>query len=974
MEYSVENLEKAVTLFYKTEAGQQAEAHQWLTEAQNSPQAWSFVWELLDPRRSSEIQFFAATTLHTKLLKCWNEIPVDHYEFLKKRILESIVNYAMGPKLVLNRLCITLSAYIIHTVPVHWPNAFEELVSSFQPRHLPSVEPERVIWILLEILSVIPEEFQSTTLAVSQKNRVRTVLHEVTKDILKVVEMCLLPVTGGGYSMANLTTYLNSTRCASAWIQLGGIAIDECSRIMNLLVDLACYVYWNRLEADCMSSEELELTEVAIEALSSIMLQPQTPKYTKYVLTHTSNILEKFGKILEQESQTGDPNKDIVANVYGLIITIADTDSKLFINFLKSNDSHEQKVSRDVLSCILSCSNLAGMYPIDESSSSLPFGFWYTLQDDILSLDTAECAELLLIVKPYYRQLVCVLLRKSMHPYTWEESPNSTWSLDDKEMFRCYRQDVADTFMYCYNILNLEMLDILQTKLTEALAECNRNPIQHWNAVESCLHAFSAVSECIEWENLYLPKLMLTIKNIPYRDLHIKVLATALDTIGAYSEWLSDHPETLDNVIPLIISGLSNSEVAPNTTLALKDVSRNCQKYLQPYADHLLMACENALKSGQLRLAERTRIMHSLGVILSILPINKIMDYLNIIVGTSVSEIEALVNSQTSAGITASLITRLKMLSALFSTLHVKPSTTSSESSTSKQPILVVAQNTLPLYVQIAKTYYTNTEMIEVLCELLKHVITTLMDDCKVIIPNVLQLLITTYLEVPQASILLLSKTILVMFGKDEEFTYMLKQFLYELMNRSLQMCAELNNKNQLSDKCDVLESFFSMLTHVSKRNSKLLYNSGVDCESLFQCGIICLALPEIQTLKACTAFLVNFISLSRENDQAHVVQKCGENLVHRILLNLGGSTPRSTADILSDILLVLNKKYCDSLYTWLNMQLRQEGFPSHLVNVQQKENFIKLVLREKVNKRKLAESVTEFTLICRGIIKPDVS
>lgn len=31
-------------------------------------------------------------------------------------------------------------------------------MSSFQPQHLPNVEPERVIWILLEILADIPEE------------------------------------------------------------------------------------------------------------------------------------------------------------------------------------------------------------------------------------------------------------------------------------------------------------------------------------------------------------------------------------------------------------------------------------------------------------------------------------------------------------------------------------------------------------------------------------------------------------------------------------------------------------------------------------------------------------------------------------------------------------------------------------------------------------------------------------------------
>lgn len=54
------------------------------------------------------MQFFAATTLHTKLMKHWNEVPEDHYEPLKKRILEAIISYAMGPKIILNRLCITV--------------------------------------------------------------------------------------------------------------------------------------------------------------------------------------------------------------------------------------------------------------------------------------------------------------------------------------------------------------------------------------------------------------------------------------------------------------------------------------------------------------------------------------------------------------------------------------------------------------------------------------------------------------------------------------------------------------------------------------------------------------------------------------------------------------------------------------------------------------------------------------------------
>lgn len=55
MEYSVENLEQAVAIFYRAETNQQAEAHQWLTKAQNSPQAWSFVWDLLSPQRVRQL-------------------------------------------------------------------------------------------------------------------------------------------------------------------------------------------------------------------------------------------------------------------------------------------------------------------------------------------------------------------------------------------------------------------------------------------------------------------------------------------------------------------------------------------------------------------------------------------------------------------------------------------------------------------------------------------------------------------------------------------------------------------------------------------------------------------------------------------------------------------------------------------------------------------------------------------------------
>lgn len=43
----MKSLEEAVTVFYRSAAQQQSNAHDWLTKAQMSPQAWSFVWDLM---------------------------------------------------------------------------------------------------------------------------------------------------------------------------------------------------------------------------------------------------------------------------------------------------------------------------------------------------------------------------------------------------------------------------------------------------------------------------------------------------------------------------------------------------------------------------------------------------------------------------------------------------------------------------------------------------------------------------------------------------------------------------------------------------------------------------------------------------------------------------------------------------------------------------------------------------------------
>lgn len=67
---------------------------------------------------------------------------------------------------------------------------------------------------------------------------------DVRVDDIIILYMILDLLIFFSFIMSNITTYLNASRCALSWIQLGGLDIENCSAVMNLLIDLTCFVYW----------------------------------------------------------------------------------------------------------------------------------------------------------------------------------------------------------------------------------------------------------------------------------------------------------------------------------------------------------------------------------------------------------------------------------------------------------------------------------------------------------------------------------------------------------------------------------------------------------------------------------------------------------------------------------------------------------------------------------------------------------
>ena len=179
-------------------------AQKWLMQAQVSPQAWQFCWALLSPDKVlnthtnihsnsggektklkhlfhlhlsnilsqvPEIQYFGASALHTKISRYWSDIPTDQYESLKSQLFSQIACFSSGSKMVLTRLCVALASLALNTMPEAWPGAVAEMVRVFQEEG-GGVDGRARCLALLELLTVLPEEFQTSRLPQYRKGQV----------------------------------------------------------------------------------------------------------------------------------------------------------------------------------------------------------------------------------------------------------------------------------------------------------------------------------------------------------------------------------------------------------------------------------------------------------------------------------------------------------------------------------------------------------------------------------------------------------------------------------------------------------------------------------------------------------------------------------------------------------------------------------------------------------------------------------
>uniref|UniRef100_A0A3B3BR58 Exportin-1/Importin-beta-like domain-containing protein n=1 Tax=Oryzias melastigma TaxID=30732 RepID=A0A3B3BR58_ORYME len=224
-------LQALYQLYFDPDMKRKDEAQKWLTQAQASAQGWQWYYPrffLLIIRGSFILQGFSI------------------HETLRTQLLSQILHFSAGPRMVLTRLCVALASMALNLIPHVWSQPVVDMVAEG------SQDPQTHCLALLELLTVIPEEFQSSRLAPARRSQLREALASEWAALCPMLRQLLQSQDSSSLVKEKVL------HCLSSWSGLD-VPLGESQELVQ----------------DCFSAlSNPQLFDSAVETIVTVISQP----------------------------------------------------------------------------------------------------------------------------------------------------------------------------------------------------------------------------------------------------------------------------------------------------------------------------------------------------------------------------------------------------------------------------------------------------------------------------------------------------------------------------------------------------------------------------------------------------------------------------------------------------------------------------------------------------------------------------
>ncbi|CAF3341773.1 unnamed protein product [Rotaria sp. Silwood1] len=783
-----ENFVRAVQMLYHDQdATRKKIASEWLLNVQSSLYAWSLADQLIRMNQNSEVTCLSAQILRHKIQHNFDELPVEHC----KALCDSLLDHLSRIELTRNttvRVQLAVATADLALQYVGWEKPVEDVVEKLK------TSSEHML-TLLEFLTALPEELNTSTIRIGENRRqycrekysnCGTQIHDI---------LICLPQVNPSH---NELLFIGILKCFASWITIR--AFDEnlilTSPLLNSVLDILksthCSNELHKSACDCLC-DILELCEDYQKYWSlAVYLKQQITQY----------LCQPYSQAVIDE------NLDKAQNY-----------TRIYTNLIESIldclvDGRQSDLSD------LSCLHLL-LYPLEHSDYEVvqsTFYTWYRLADLIQTNNEFIIEK----VKPYMEKLVDVLCTQckldsdhlGIPPETDEKnSKNNGTSNSDLGEFRYRVQCLIEDTIYITGALNCfqRMFDKLQSSSSLS-----------WEESEAPLYIMSCVASYLPPdEDKIVPNVIQAIISTPIQPgiVHTALKYTGVRLISQLENWIANNDQQiLKSVIQYLLSLLVDKELRHISGDAILIISQQCRKQLLNDLDQIIQATlwldlnDSGSDAAQCLLKVSSKIISRL------ISIDDIHRYLKLLFDQQIQSLTQILSTQSDTNY-SSIIKRLDCLTAIFRSLDFK--TTHEET----HPCITIVQQLMPLLNLIIVRYRSSGKLSECWSRTIRFIIRSMRSHAKIFFQPIVELIISSYDDVPHSCFLYLISIIIDEYGNDQDLKPSIIVMSEHLTTKTFSI---LNKPDGFKQNPDLVDDFYRLSSRLLQRCPLEYLKSGV--------------------------------------------------------------------------------------------------------------------------------------------------
>ena len=492
----------------------------------------------------------------------------------------------------------------------------------------------------------------------------------------------------------------------------------------------------------------------------------------------------------------------------------------------------------------------------DREAVAISFIFWYDLKQ-YLTLEKYMPARAALA--DLYSKLVDVMISHLQFPTPANSNETDLFDGDREleEKFREFRHAMGDVLKDCCEVLTPtdclnKAYQMIKSWAQTYAGQVAGTTVPHWQELEAPIFALRAMGRMVNPEDAsVLGEVIPLLTQVPD---HEKLKFQAIMALGRYTEWTSQHPETLEAQLLYVISGFSSPspEVVQASALAFQYLGTDCRKLLGDQIPSLHGFYESII--DKLKPSSQEEVTEGVAAVVSVQPVDKIYESMKIFCDPVMNRIVTLAgqakdqkSEEMVADYLALIVTFIK---------NVQPYVSPQQ----ENPAVKYCKEILPPLATISKHFTKSAPILERVCRCWRYMIISYRTATVPLLGELANAIAEGFQASRQGCFLWATDAVIREYAYGAEFVDQATsdnvfQFFAQQATVFLRILNELNP----NEAPDVIEDFYRLATDAVRFYPIKTITSPL-APSIIQASLTALTLPLVEPLMATLQFLRDYL------------------------------------------------------------------------------------------------------------------